>query len=80
MEPEKKSSGAFVGLVIIILILVIGGIYMWMSNEEKLEVQENQTQEQAGALNDQDANALDALEQDANDVDVNTGVDVEAVN
>ena len=31
MEPEKKSNGALVGSIIIILILVIGGIYIWQS-------------------------------------------------
>lgn len=29
MEPEKKSSGALIGAIIIIIILVAGGIYVW---------------------------------------------------
>jgi uncharacterized membrane protein len=28
MEPEKKSDGALVGLVVIIIILVIGILYL----------------------------------------------------
>lgn len=32
MEPEKKSNGALVGSIIIIIILVIGGIYFWQTS------------------------------------------------
>jgi len=32
MEPTKKSNGALIGAVIVILILVLGGIYLWQSN------------------------------------------------
>ena len=28
MEPEKKPNGALVGLVVIIVLLVVGGIYL----------------------------------------------------
>ena len=31
MEPEKKSNGALVGSIVIIIIIVIGGIYIWQS-------------------------------------------------
>jgi hypothetical protein len=31
MEPEKKSNGALIGSVIIIIILIIGGIYVWQA-------------------------------------------------
>lgn len=34
MEPEKKSNGALIGLVVIIIILIIGGIYVWISNNK----------------------------------------------
>ncbi|OGI65308.1 hypothetical protein A3A95_03300 [Candidatus Nomurabacteria bacterium RIFCSPLOWO2_01_FULL_39_18] len=32
MEPEQKSNGALTGLIIIIIILVLGGIYFWKSS------------------------------------------------
>ena len=35
MEPEQKSSGALVGLIIIIIILVLGGVYLWINNTSK---------------------------------------------
>ncbi|KKR79687.1 MAG: hypothetical protein UU24_C0004G0025 [Candidatus Nomurabacteria bacterium GW2011_GWA2_40_9] len=33
MEPNKKSNGALVGTIVIIIILVLGGIYMWNSKK-----------------------------------------------
>lgn len=79
MEPEKKSNGAFIGLIVIIIILIVGGIFIWISNKnaaEKLKAEQAQYE----AVNNQDAAALDALEQDVNGVDASAGVDVNAVN
>jgi len=79
MEPEKKSNGAFVGLIIIIIILVVGGVYIWLSNKKAAEkMQAGQAQYEA--VTDQDAAALNSLEQDANGTDANASVDVNAVN
>lgn len=37
MEPttDKKSNGALVGAIIVILILVLGGFYLWQTNSLK---------------------------------------------
>jgi hypothetical protein len=35
MEPEQKSNGALIGSVIIVLILIVGGIYMWQNRPEE---------------------------------------------
>ncbi len=78
MEPEKKSNGAFVGLVIIIIILVIGGIYIWQSNKINMELQNDLNESRT--ITNQDAMALDALELDSKTTDTNTGVEVDAVN
>ncbi len=56
MEPTtKKSNGALMGSIIVIVILILGGIYMWMSKTNMpTEVQEEvQTEEQQslGELN-----------------------------
>lgn len=75
MEIEKKSNGAFVGLVIIIIILAIGGVYIWEQNKKMIE--ENKLkQAQLEAISNQDANALDALEQDFQTADTNTKIDI----
>ena len=75
MEPEKKSNGAFLGLIIIIVVLVAGGIYIWLSNQKTAE-----ELLQFEAVTNQDSAALDALEQDLNTTDTNIDVDLEAVN
>jgi len=77
MEPEKKSSNeALVGLVIIIIILIIGGIYIWMSNQKA-------SREKEVRLNNitaQNSVDLNALEADVKATDVNTGVDASTLN
>jgi len=75
MEPEKKSNGAFLGLIIIIVVLVAGGIYIWLSNQKTAE-----ELLQFEVVTNQDSAALDALEQDLNTTDTNIDVDLEAVN
>ena len=76
MEPEKKSNGAFIGLIIIVIILLVGGIYIWMTNKSSImPTPQNQT----GTVTNQDSVALDALEQDVVNTDTNIGVDVNSV-
>lgn len=74
MEPEKKSNGALVGLIVIIIILVIGGIYIWQSGK----MQEIPTEPEA--VTTEDSNELNTLEADLQTTDTSTGVDLDAVN
>ena len=77
MEPEKKSNGALVGLIIIIIILVIGGIYVWQAKvKSALEAKKLQSENVIPS----DADELNNLEQDLNTLDTDVGVDVNAVN
>lgn len=77
MDQEKKSNGALVGSIIIIIILIIGGIYVWQTNiknalEQKRIQEENVTPA--------DTTELNTLEQDINSTDTNVGVDVNTIN
>jgi hypothetical protein len=72
MEPEKKSNGAFIGLVIIIIILIVGGIYIWQSKVKQMEALKVQSE----AVTAEDANSINSLEQDLNSLDTNIDVDV----
>jgi flagellar basal body-associated protein FliL len=76
MEPEKKSNGALIGLVIIVIVLVLGGIYIWMSNKNAADAVPVQSQN----TTDEDSAALDALEQELNETDTEVDVDANAVN
>lgn len=68
MENDKKSNGAFIGAVIVIILIVIGAIYMWNKQEEKVELptEENQVSEDATVLNAYEE--LNSLEGDVNTI------------
>lgn len=79
MEPEKKTNGALVGLVVIIIILIVGGVYIWFSNRESVSNNTGNTQTESTGLTDQDAAALNSLELEAETTNTNTEVDVETL-
>ena len=76
METEKKSHGALIGSIIIIVILLIGGIYIWQS-KIKNAIEEKATQKQAAIdlENSQTSYELNSLEQEINATDTNINVD-----
>ena len=76
MEPEKKSNGAFIGLIVIIIILVIGGIYMWQLNQKTLEEKKVQSEN----VTAQDTTELDSLQAEVNATETDLGVDANTVN
>ena len=78
MEPETKSNGAFVGLIVYYISLSRAEYICGKSNKDALEKNQNPAESQA--ITDQDASALDALELDAESIDTATGVDANAVN
>jgi hypothetical protein len=44
MEPTQtpaKSNGALIGLIIVIVILVIGGVYLWQKNMADRAAEQN---------------------------------------
>jgi hypothetical protein len=75
MEPEKKSNGAFVGLVIIVIILIVGGIYAWQSKVKY----DNGLKLQTEAVTTSDETDVNSLDQDVNSLDTNVGVDVNSI-
>ena len=79
MGPEKKSYGALIGSIIIIIILVIGGLYVWQTKVKEIKAKQQQAQMEAAAINAANMNELKTLEQDLNSTDVSTGVDAEAI-
>lgn len=75
MEGDKKSNGTIVGIVIIIVILIIGGIYTWQS-KVKETLKEKAAQEDTLQ---NDANALDSLDQDLKNTDTNLNIDINSL-
>lgn len=75
MEPEKKSNGALVGLVIIVIILLLGAVYVWKSKAKNtIETNINNV-----AITNQETSDINALEQDLKTTDTNIGIDVNAL-
>ena len=72
MEPEKKSHGAIIGSIIIIIILIIGGLYIWQS-KVKTAIEEKQPPATPTTI---DPNELNAIDQDLNTVDTDVDADV----
>lgn len=71
MEPEKKSNGAFIGLAIIVIILIIGGIYAWQSKVN--------LEQPSDVITTEDENSVEALDQDLNTLETDVGVDVNTI-
>ncbi len=79
MDTEKKSNGALIGLVIIVIILVIGGLYMWQSNQADTTVNSTigETQTDGTGVTAEDSANLDNLDKDLDSADTN--IDANAV-
>ncbi len=78
MEPEKKSNGALIGLIIIILILIIGGVYLWQKNRSKI-IENPQSLAVTKTVTPDDSASLNTLEQDLNTTNTNIDVNVDSL-
>ena len=82
MEPEKKSHGALIGSIIVIIILIIGGLYIWQSKVKTpgTPVDTNQLPPATPTPIDTSAtDELNTLEQDLNSIDSTVDVDVNSI-
>ena len=79
MEPEKKSHGALIGAIIVIVILIIGGLYVWQTKVKQLQLQKAAALQAAQALQAQYMADLKDLEQNINSTDTATGVEAEKI-
>ena len=79
MESEKKSHGALISSIIIIVILIIGGIYIWQTKIKEIKIEQQRQKMQADAINAANLNELKTLEQDLKNTDTNVGVDTEKI-
>ena len=79
MESEKKSHGALIGSIIIIIILIIGGIYIWQTKVKEIKLTQQKAQMEAEAINTTNLNELNSLQEDLNTTDTDLGIDVENV-
>ena len=64
MDPEKKSNGALIGSIIIIIILIIGGIYLWKTGK-KAPLDTNMENSEESLDLEADLNSIDLESLDA---------------
>ncbi len=85
MEPEKKSNGATVGLIVIVIILIIGGVYIWKAKvrsamEEKKTAEMNAAKAGSNSeVTSSDSAEVDALGEDLDSTSTNVDVDVNSL-
>jgi len=77
MEPEKKSHGALIGSIIIIIILIIGGIYIWQNKAKEMRLEKEKQQLEMETTVQEDIEGLNTLEEDLNATDINLDLDIE---
>lgn len=75
MENEDKTNGALIGLVVIVIILIIGGIYIWQSRVEEIERLKAQNE----ALMAEQANIIKSLEQAIENTDTTIEIDTNTI-
>jgi len=79
MEPEKKSHGALIGSIIIIIILIIGGLYIWQSKVKTTDINQLPPATPTPIDSTDATDELNTLEQDLNSVDTDVDVDLNSI-
>ena len=84
MEPnvDKKSNGAFIGSVIVVIILILGGLYVWKNKDTQINLPNNEI----GTENDDQSSAvinayneLEAFDQELVNTDTNVDVNIDKI-
>lgn len=76
MEPEKKSHGALIGSIIVVLLLIIGVIYIWQTRVKEMKELNQQIEEQIKNLNAENMGELDTLETEINNTDITLDTEI----
>ncbi|MEI7765037.1 MAG: hypothetical protein WCI93_00460 [bacterium] len=79
MDTEKKSHGALIGSIIVIIILIIGGIYVWQTKVKEIKLEQQKVQMQAQAINAASLNELNTLEEDLKNTDVTIDINADTI-
>jgi cell division protein FtsL len=78
MEKEKKSHGALIGSIIVVVLLIIGGIYVWQTKIKETQLLNQKIQEEISKINEENINELDSLEVEISSIE--TELDDEIIN
>jgi uncharacterized protein HemX len=72
MEPQKKSHGALIGSIIIVVILIVGGIYAW---QQKAKTEEAKKIQEAQNTTEQ----IDQVSEEIENLDTNVDIDLNSI-
>ena len=75
MEQEQKSNGAIIGSIIIIVLLIIGGIYVWQAKMKEVKLEKQKQEEAINASNAE----LNQIEQELKNTDTTSNIDTSKV-
>jgi len=74
-QQEKSSAGAIIGILVIVIILIIGGIYFWGKGSQNLNPGQTATStEQASVASDEIGSIetdLNSTTKDVNELNTN---------
>ena len=56
LTPERESKGPVVGIVVIIVLLILGGVYLWQSKSVELPLNTSPTTDTGDELTNQLSN------------------------
>jgi len=71
MNSQKDSKGALIGSIIVVILLIIGGIYMFKNTKVDYDDNTNTPDEVVVDLNDQGTSTdLDAISEDLNNTNL----------
>ena len=67
---EEKSAGPAIGIIIIILVILLGGLYFWGQRAEQQEIPQLETEEQMSEVDtlrtQSDSDEVTSIESDLN--------------
>ncbi len=75
LSPERESKGPVVGIVVIIVLLILGGVYLWQSKSTEVPVN---TDDQTASTTDEMTQQLSNQGSSTNPKDIEA--DVNATN
>lgn len=62
MEPQKSSIGSIIGIIIIIAVIILGGLYFWGKRVEESKVTESLVNETSEPTAEQmEANSIQSV-------------------
>lgn len=68
---SKGSTGPVIGIIVILVIIILGGLYFWNQHSGDIDIDENMTSEVIDSINTQsEEDSTSSIETDLNNTDI----------